>query len=294
MLSPIGSPRLRAEFDDPADPTARFPGGWQSVKNLGLPERIAGVSTAVLDVPTLKLLEALRTTNFLKDQTVVVTGGASGIGHGITAVANMMGAKVEVIDASPRAASMFQDMEGITGHVVNITDHALVESTIQEIAARSGGKIHKLVLNAGIFQENGCKIDDINLTEFSRLLDINVAGNTAVFKYAAQYLRACGLEENPLAELIGSRNRLRPSNSLGYSVSKMALMHLGKAIANSEVPAHFAVVGLDPDAVVDSPLWGPTAEEREKKLLRQRQKQDYLQNALITQAQRWKYLLLGK
>ena len=85
----------------------------------------------------------------LEGKTVIVTGGASGIGKAVAEEFLNQGANVVVADMSPEAPKMDTDSDRCHYVVTNVTDRASVEHMVDE-TVETFGTVDILVNNAGI------------------------------------------------------------------------------------------------------------------------------------------------
>jgi len=96
----------------------------------------------------------------LGDRVAVVTGGAAGIGGGISRRLAAEGATVVVNDIDPELlAAAVEDITAAGGAVValpgDITDQAVVDELAAAALAVAGGRVDVLVNNVGDFRPNG-------------------------------------------------------------------------------------------------------------------------------------------
>lgn len=89
----------------------------------------------------------------LTDRTVMITGGARGLGLGIARAAAQHGARVALLDISEEAltearASLPEDV-AVGTYVVDVTDRAVMAETVGRVEAELG-PIHVLFNNAGV------------------------------------------------------------------------------------------------------------------------------------------------
>ena len=85
----------------------------------------------------------------LEGKTVIVTGGASGIGKAVAEEFLNQGANVVIADMSPEAPKMDSDSDKCHYVVTNVTDRTSVEHMVDE-AVKTFGTVDVLVNNAGI------------------------------------------------------------------------------------------------------------------------------------------------
>ena len=112
---------------------------------------------------------------------VLVTGGASGIGHAVAAAALRRGATVAVLDLDPAGAPA-----GAVAIRADVTDDASVAAAVEQAATTMGG-IDVLVNNAGIGAQG--TIEANSLDEWRHVFDVNVLGIVRVMRSALAHLR---------------------------------------------------------------------------------------------------------
>ena len=109
---------------------------------------------------------------------VLVTGGASGIGHAVAAAALHRGATVAVLDLDPSTAPAGARLEA------DVADDESVAAV--EAAASTMGGLDVLVNNAGIGAQGTVEEND---DEWRRVLDVNVLGMVRMARAALAHLR---------------------------------------------------------------------------------------------------------
>ena len=125
-----------------------------------------------------------------KDKTVVITGGATGIGFGLAKKFGAEGAKIVIGD--PRQNRLDEAIEALSAlgieasaMVMDVTDPASMEA-FADFAWQTYGGVHVLINNAGIIQRN----DAVDLTVAERDSGLNVNLRT-VFFLSQAFARAC-------------------------------------------------------------------------------------------------------
>lgn|SRR5690554_1311217 len=132
--------------------------------------------------------------------TIVITGGAQGLGRAMAEHFAVDGAQLALIDMN---ADTLQEAEQlclskgakkVKGYVVNVTDEAAVEEVFNQIVADFGG-IHVLINNAGILRDGmliKCKDGEIThkmpLQQFQSVLDVNLTGSFLCGREAAAHM----------------------------------------------------------------------------------------------------------
>lgn len=128
----------------------------------------------------------------LQDKTVIVTGGARGIGAAFSKAVAAEGATVIVADVLDGGATV-QEIEAAGGRAayfrVDVADAASVNSFVDEVLARYG-RIDGLVNNAALFANLKPKpFFEIDDAEFDKVMAINVRGPFLLCKAVAPAMR---------------------------------------------------------------------------------------------------------
>ncbi|CAM8659183.1 FabG Dehydrogenases with different specificities (related to short-chain alcohol dehydrogenases) [Oxalobacteraceae bacterium] len=117
--------------------------------------------------------------NLLQDQTIVVTGAATGIGQAFALGASSQGAHVIVADINSADETMdIIKMQG--GHAtyvkVDVSDDTSTRA-MAEAAIRATGRIDGLINNAAYFREvKLTPFDELSESEWDRIFQVNVKG----------------------------------------------------------------------------------------------------------------------
>jgi NAD(P)-dependent dehydrogenase (short-subunit alcohol dehydrogenase family) len=154
--------------------------------------------------------------------TVVVTGGASGLGAAIArAVAEHGGTPVTFDLCAPRERSEHQH------HVVDVADRAAVEAAVTAVAERNGGVIDAIVANAGM---DACgDFDKVAAEQWERVIHVNLIGTASLVRAALPYLERAA---NPRIVNVASTLGLRVLGAAtAYSASKFGVVGLTRGLA---------------------------------------------------------------
>jgi len=150
--------------------------------------------------------------------TVVVTGGAGGLGAAVArAVADAGGTPV-VLDLRPSP-------EGHDGEVVDLADARAAEAAVERVAERHGG-IDAVVTAAGI---DACgKLDDVDGPAWDRVIMVNLLGTAAVVRAALPHLTRV----HGRVVTVGSTLGLKAvSDATAYCASKFGVVGFSRALA---------------------------------------------------------------
>lgn len=139
----------------------------------------------------------------IKNNTVVITGGAQGLGFAMAHKLAQLGANVALIDMQQagldEAVKELADY-GVTvkGYVANVTDEAAVEKTFNSINT-DFGHIGVLINNAGILRDGmfikateGKVVAKMALDQFKSVIDVNLTGVFLAGREAASHMVESG------------------------------------------------------------------------------------------------------
>ncbi len=179
----------------------------------------------------------------LDGKIALVTGGASGIGEAVSRTFTSAGASVVILDVdSERAARLSSELAGSRSIACDITDEKAVSEAFAGI-----GKLDVLVNNAGIGLVGG--IEETNLSDFDRLMRVNVTGMFLVSRAAVPLLaasRGAMVNIGSVAGLIGVKKRF------AYCATKGAVVSMTRQLA-VDYPTQFRVNCICP-GTVDTPF----------------------------------------
>ncbi len=131
----------------------------------------------------------------VEGKTVLVTGGALGIGESACLLLASEGAKVAVTDVlraeGEAVVKKIADAGGQAAYWdMDVTDEAAVQSVYRQVRERFGS-LDVVVNNAGIAGVNK-PTDEIAVEEWRALMDVNVTGVFLCTKHAIPYMREAG------------------------------------------------------------------------------------------------------
>jgi meso-butanediol dehydrogenase / (S,S)-butanediol dehydrogenase / diacetyl reductase len=186
-------------------------------------------------------------------KTIVITGGASGMGAATAGLFAESGARVIIIDRNAelaqRAASAL-GAEAITG---DVSQSAFCEAAIARVAA--GGRVDALVNAAGIIvRATGLDTSD---EEWQRTLSINVSGvfymcRAAIRQMLAQTLNADGAR-GAIVNFGSIWGELSGKGALAYAASKGAVHQITRTFAIEHARDGIRVNAVCPGEV-DTPM----------------------------------------
>lgn len=184
-------------------------------------------------------------------ETAMVTGAASGIGRACAESLLARGASVVGLDINSDITSLF-DRKDFLGLLCDVTDEVAVSQAVKKTSAMFGG-LDMLILNAGVFP-SGRRIEDLNLDEWRRVMNINLDANLILMREAYPLLKKSAKKGRVVVN--GSRNVLAPGpGAAAYSTSKAALTQLARVAAMEWGNDGIRVNIFHAHAVFDTGLW---------------------------------------
>lgn len=128
----------------------------------------------------------------LSNRTVIVTGGAQGIGAAYALALAREGARVSVCDLQTpdETVKAIEEAGGeAMGHICDVTDPSAVARVVRETVDRFA-TIEGLVNNAALFATlRPRRFEEIDSTEFDRVMQVNVRGTFECIKAVLPTMR---------------------------------------------------------------------------------------------------------
>lgn len=182
----------------------------------------------------------------MKNKTILITGGAQGIGRGCVEHFLKSGWNVTAVDIQPMESG--ERLEAVSGDTsLEATAQQAVKKTIERF-----GRIDALINNAGVSTSGKFRITDLSLEEWNRVIGVNLTGYFLMAKYAAPFLCEA---KGAIVNIASTRALMSEPDSEAYAASKGGVVALTHALA----------VSLGPDVRVNciSPGWIETRKEAE-------------------------------
>jgi NAD(P)-dependent dehydrogenase (short-subunit alcohol dehydrogenase family) len=212
-------------------------------------------------------------SDLLAGRTVLVTGGARGIGRAIAGVFAENGARGVVIDTEAVIGSA--DLpEGMSAFAADVSNEAEVASAFKAATAQFG-KLDVVVANAGIVPP-WHETADLDREEWDRVFAVNALGIALTIKHAVPAMKDAGGS----IVVTASVNVLEPhARQLTYTASKHAVVGIVRCAAldlgrygirvNALAPGPVLTEALRERIRYRQTLGGPSEEESEKELAAQ-------------------------
>jgi NAD(P)-dependent dehydrogenase (short-subunit alcohol dehydrogenase family) len=179
----------------------------------------------------------------MSNPNAVVIGGASGLGKAIAEAFAGEGYAVTVADTNLAGAEAVAST--INGHAaaVDVTDESAVEALFSAVAER-GGPIDAVVNTAGMSTFG--PITDHDVTEWRKVVDINLVGAMVVIKQAARQLRDGG----SIVSLTSLNARQAGAGLSAYCSAKAGLSMLTQVAALELAARGIRVNAIAPGLVI--------------------------------------------
>jgi 2-keto-3-deoxy-L-fuconate dehydrogenase len=167
----------------------------------------------------------------LKNKSVIITGGGSGIGKAISELFAQQGAKVHILELNENAAhetvNSIKQMGGYAkAFACDIVNQVRVLEVFQEI-----GKVDILINNAGIAHVGN--LENTSESDFERIFSVNVKGAYNCLYVCVPMMKAQGggviLNMASVASTVGISDRF------AYSMSKGAILTMTLSVAKDYI-----------------------------------------------------------
>lgn len=129
----------------------------------------------------------------LTGRVAVVTGGSSGIGLGVVEILSAYGAKVAMVDISPKGEEKAKELRAagrdVTFFQSDVTSEEQVKKTVDDVVTKYG-PINILHNNAGVTVRK--TIDNLTEKEWDFVLDVGLKGMFLFSKHVIPVMEANG------------------------------------------------------------------------------------------------------
>lgn len=191
-----------------------------------------------------------------QQQTVLVTGGASGIGRAIVDAVLAEGWRAIVADLDPKALDRCREDLGPSNDRVrfermNVADEDVVIRTIATCEAEFG-PLTGVVNSAGIGRD--VPAIDTSVDLFRKMLEVNLIGSFVVSREAAKRMRTRGA--GSIVNIASVSGVLGNKGRVAYGASKGGVITMTKVMA-----VELASLGIRVNAIAPGPIETPLVQE---------------------------------
>jgi NAD(P)-dependent dehydrogenase (short-subunit alcohol dehydrogenase family) len=181
-------------------------------------------------------------------RTVLVTGGASGLGRAVVERALERGDRPLVLDLKPPAV----DVPYLS---VDLADARAAERAVRDLAEEAGG-LDAVVTAAGI--DTPGRLEDVSGPDWDRIVQVNLIGTAAVARASLPYLERGRGTLVTIASTLGLRVL---SDASAYCAAKFGVVGFTRALA-AELGDRIGVTLLVPGGMDTSFFDGRTEQYR--------------------------------
>ena len=182
-------------------------------------------------------------------RTVLVTGGAKGIGAAIVRALSAEGARVMIVDRDADAAhALAVDVEGLATVVVDLRDDGACRAAVEE-AVRRFGRLDAVVNNAGV--NDGVGLERGSPERYRESLRTNLHHYYDIAHFALPHLIAA---RGTILSIASKTAVTGQGNTSGYASAKGAILALTREWAAELLPHGIRVNAIVP-AEVMTPLY---------------------------------------
>jgi 3-oxoacyl-[acyl-carrier protein] reductase len=165
----------------------------------------------------------------LRDQVIVVTGAAQGIGHAVALLALDLGANVAAVDlqGDPLVALEREFPGRVLALTGSVSDPEFVKASVAQVLERFG-RIHGLVNNAGISRP--ALIEKMTLDQWRQVIDVHLTGSflwlQAVGRHLVERAKAGESAPGAIVNITSDAGRRGSIGQINYSAAKAGLLGL--------------------------------------------------------------------
>ncbi len=201
----------------------------------------------------------------VKDKTIVITGGAGGLGSSMSKLLAANGAVIFIFDLdTQKGEETVQEILSSGGKAsfkrVDLVREENWKTAMEEVLAESG-RMDVLVNNAGINIRK--PIEEMSIDEWNTMMSVNTGSTFLGCKYAIPIMRRLGggviINTSSVCGLIG--HKFTPE---AYTASKGAITLLTKSVASRYAKDGIRCNSIHP-STVDTPLVQEMFRDPEKK-----------------------------
>ncbi|WP_163506534.1 SDR family NAD(P)-dependent oxidoreductase [Fodinicola acaciae] len=164
----------------------------------------------------------------LSGRVAIVTGGAAGLGRGISERFAAAGARVVVADVDEERGRVVASGPAFAFRRTDVANPDEMRDLVAYAVDTFGG-LHVMVNNAGVSGAMHAAFLDDDFADFDRVMAINVLGVMAGTQHAARHMAANGGGSIVNVTSIGGITAGR--GVMSYRASKAAVIHLSKSVA---------------------------------------------------------------
>ncbi|MET9498292.1 glucose 1-dehydrogenase [Streptomyces sp. NPDC006552] len=186
----------------------------------------------------------------LAGKTVIVTGGAQGIGRAVADRVVQEGGNVVIADSHAEfGKSAAQEIDETAGRPAALFVHTDVsdEESVRNMTGQAVdhfGGVDQLVNCAAVFIMRGL---EATVEEWRRIMDVNIMGQALCVKHAAPYMRERGA--GSVVNIASISGHIAQPGYLTYNATKAAVANMTRCMAMDLAPDRIRVNAVNPGTV---------------------------------------------
>lgn len=181
----------------------------------------------------------------VKNQRVLITAGAGGIGRVMAETFVEAGAKVHICDVVQSAVDETVRALGVTATLCDVSNLEQVDRLFADVKKHLGG-LDVLVNNAGIAGPTG-KVEEISIEDWRRCIDIDLNGMFYCTRLAMPMLKAAG--GGAIINLSSAAGRLGFPFRTPYAAAKWGVVGFTRSLSMEVGSDNIRVNAIQPGVV---------------------------------------------
>jgi len=221
------------------------------------PNSASGIQPLVLGVLGVRVRHM--NTDRFKGKSILITGGAGGLGSQIARSVVAQGGKVGILDTNESAiAALVSELNSAgkvaAGEIVDVRDAKSVDTAINSLA-KSLGSVDVLIAAAGGSLGTPRDLDDISEADFDLVMDVNVKGTFNCARSVIPHMKKSGGGSIVTFSSIGGRSA-SPVTGVPYATAKAAILGLTRRLAKEVGEFNIRVNAIAPGLFLTDRLEG--------------------------------------
>ena len=186
----------------------------------------------------------------LKDQVAIVTGGANGIGQGISESLAKAGARVIIADIDEGNGQKVA--EKISGDLLklDVPDKENAQSLVEKVIEKYG-KIDILASNTGIYPD--VKIEDMDEEDWDKVFDINLKGMFFIVKPVLKAMKENNYGRIVITSSVTGLNTGYPGGA-AYGATKAGILGFIRSAAMEYAKYNITINAVQPGVIATEGL----------------------------------------
>jgi len=189
-----------------------------------------------------------------KDKTVIVTGGASGIGRAVVEEFSWEGAHVAIFDINQAsgeelASTLLSLGRQVQFYHVDVTDQITTRDAVEHFVFRNHNKLHFLINNAVYFGSKGL---EAAASDFEKSFSVNATAAALMVQACSKYMIAARADGCAIVNNASISGHIAQPMRWTYSATKGALLSMTRCMA-----LDLGVYGIRVNSVSPAWIWTP-------------------------------------